>query len=210
MIPVSRHAPDREREVLAWAVMTAKRWRGTRVSPEDILGGALLGAAKALARYDGREGVEFRSYALKLIIAEIQEELRRWDHLSRDYRVKARAEEAATGKPPEWAAPPLWLSELIDESDDDDDGLERAAVLADPEEDAQALALARLERAEWLRVIGWLTKQQREAILGLYYDGERLVDVARAAGCKNSTMDARHAQALRRLRQWAEEGLVAP
>lgn len=211
MIPASRHAPERERHAVALAQVTARRWfgRGSVVSDDDILGAALLGAAKALRLFDPTRGVQFASYAITVIKAEIQEELRRWDHLRRGTRERARVEERETGEWPEWAAPPLHLGDVVLRDAIGEYGfsdLERGDTLADQGVDPEALALARIAREGWL---SRLSARERRLIERCYYEGELVQHLAPEFGVCKARVHQLHRQALTRLRAWVEEGLVS-
>jgi RNA polymerase sigma factor (sigma-70 family) len=210
VIAIPAHAPERERQVIGLAAVTAQRWydRGDVVDNEDILGAALLGAAKALDRYDEARGVGFASYAIRIIKAEIQEELRRWDHLTRPGRTKARAQEQETGERPAWGVPPLRLGDVIPLDGTGESGYAEITLqdtLIDAGEDPEALALARLQRDECRRRLSWLPARERRLIEWRYYEEEKMLELRAEFGCSESRMHQIHNQALSRLREWSEE-----
>lgn len=207
-------APDREQFAIALARKTARRWydRGNTVENGDILGAAFLGAMKALGRFDPAQGVAFSTYAIALIRAEIREELRIWDPLSRPFREKAREEEEATGELPRWAWPYASLADVVYGGEAEEEGsrdIPREDTLVDPDQDTEAEALVAVTRAEWRRLIDWLPERERRVILGYFYEGRMLRDLSDEMGRTDTVADLLKARGLGRLRAWAEEGLVS-
>lgn len=208
------HPPDREQHAIALAKNTAMRWlgRGALVDNDDIFGAALLGAAKALDRFDPARGVQFTTFAITLIRAEIQEELRAWDHLSRKMREKASREKQVTGEWPAWSAPPLRLNETIPQADGDELGyteIEFQEALMERGADPEMLALAHLTREEWQRILDLLPAQERRLIEWRYYEDGEMIELMPEFGCCSSRVYQINRQVHDRLRRWIEEGVVA-
>ena len=189
-------APDRTAYAERLAFMTARRFRRPdlhNVDAGDLEGAALLGAAKALARFDESRGIPFQTYAISLIRGEIREELRRWDFLTRPGRQKARAELFATGALPEWALPPLAIEDL------------RVEELPDPHPGPEEAALECAQCETWQRLIDLPPAREAAVLRSHYFAGRTFRQIATAQGYSETRAQQLCCQAHRRLRKMAEE-----
>lgn len=193
---------EREGQAIHLAQNTARRmWRpGPHgILYDDIEGAALLGAAKALARYDAAHGVKFSTFAIALIRGEILEEARRWDYLPRGRREEAKRLQAAEGEWPVWAREPMSLEELMEESE----GITLVDLIEAPD-DVEVEALARLDTPVWLAVIERLPPSVQDIYRARYFGGERWCDISRAWDRSENWAEQMHNAHRPRLREWAE------
>jgi RNA polymerase sigma factor FliA len=194
------------RITFARVVRKRPRWHG--IDLDDVWGAALLGAAKALERFDPARGAKFSSFAIRTIHGAMLEEMRRQDWLTRKERQRARAEEKETGVCPEWAAHPPSLHEPAGYSRDGE-VLRLADLLPDPDADTEAAALERIEAEAVRRLVGWLPALERHVIRRSLWDGAPLTEIAGELDRSETRAQQLHQQARARLREWArEEGLV--
>lgn len=212
MIATPRAELEQEAMRLA-RITTHKLWRPGLylIEKADLLGAAYLGATKALARWDPARGVKFSSFAISHIKGAISEELRIWDHLTREYRKKARRAEEATGETPAWLRPNASLEDVrwALKTEEGFDSLTHEDSLPDPDADTERDALARITREELLDLISWLPAVERRCILEHFWEERTLKQFSRDMGKSESRGHQIARQAIERLRRWAEEGLVA-
>lgn len=207
-------APGNEAHALRLARITYTRMVGRRnkalpepIDRDDLWGAALLGAAKALARWDPERGVQFASYAIHLIRGEILEEMRRWDWLDRNLRDKAKALYRETGEWPAWARDPrVSLDDpVIRNSESDVEDLSLADTVRDAEIDVERTVT---ERCDWERLLSRLPEREGYVIRRYIWDGETLLSIAREIGVCETRAKQLRDRALERLAQWAGwEGL---
>lgn len=199
---------ERERLAIRLAKNTARRMHRPevhRILLDDLEGAAMLGAAKALAQWDGRPGVAFQTLAIALIRGEVLQFIRDWDYLTRAERAQARRVRAETDEWPEWAMEPLSLDTLRE--------VDRDAFLDhlfDPEANVEAEALALWERAEWRRLVDRLPRSCRIALTEHYFHDQRPAEICRAYGKSKSWVKNIEKFAMPRLREWAEAAGLVP
>lgn len=163
---------------------------------DDLQGAGRLGLAKAVAKYDGRPTVKFRTYAITCIRGEIWEYLRDLDHLSRDHRKKVRGRELHQHE-----LPAVSLDELV--STPDEEGLTVADRLADSV-DVEGTALGRVEREALWQVVASLEGQDALILRRYYRDGWSVPRIAREIGVSSSQAYVLRDEALGRLREVLE------
>lgn len=138
---------------------------------DDRFQDGMVGVTKAVDAYDPTHRTALTTYAAVRIRGEILDGIRREDHLSRKYRDEETARRAAGGGDDPRQQKPVSFQVVRDE----DSPYERGGTL-DP---GYAGVEARMVVTAALKT---LTEQERQVIVGYYYDGRTGKDIA--AGLK--------------------------
>jgi RNA polymerase sigma factor for flagellar operon FliA len=194
---------------------------------DDLIGAGCQGLMAAIARYDATRAAEFESYAEVRIRGAMLDELRAWDPLTRDQRIRCKRILAANrelerrlGRSPAadevaselgitletyWAwqsATARWSHALVE----GDDGADPVAQLSDTRTEASDDRLSRREREDAVRAAIDALPPRLRHILHLHYvDGLTLRHIGAELGITESRVCQLEADALRRLRALCQE-----
>ena len=206
---IPRPVEGHEAHALKLARITCKRFTSPKrkgiseeIDRDDLWSAALLGAAKALARWDPDRGVQFSSYAVSLIRGEILEEMRHQDWLSRKRRQEAREIVRKTGEWPEWAANPFRsLDEpRIYETESGVDDVALHELVPDADVDIEGSVT---DRHDWRRLVAWLPAVERYVVWRYIWDGCTLKEIAGEIDRSETRTLQFWQQACSRLAEWA-------
>jgi RNA polymerase sigma factor for flagellar operon FliA len=202
------------------------------VRVDDLVGAGCQGLMTAIARYDGERACAFEAYAEVRIRGAMLDELRAWDPLSRDQRLRAKRIALANrelvrrlGRAPAadeiaaeldisldtywtWQSANVRYSSLVTEGDDD---LDPIGQLPDTGTEPSEDRLCRREREGAVRAAMAALPPRLQTILRLHYvEGRTLRNIGAELGITESRVCQLEADALRRLRALCRESDATP
>ncbi|MBI2894110.1 MAG: sigma-70 family RNA polymerase sigma factor [Deltaproteobacteria bacterium] len=197
-------------------------------SPADInelIAYGMGGLAEAAARFDPTKGAAFKTFAYYRIRGAMYDGLRGTGWLARDDHAKVKALERADDILEQAAIPGLQTPNAVQAARRLADVLADVAAVyvasidsfdrmaSDPDSEGGADAIVNgIASAEtsaaMKRALDSLEDRERELVLKLYYEEQKLEDAGRAVGISKSWASRVHAKAIRKLRD-ALSGLDA-
>jgi RNA polymerase sigma factor for flagellar operon FliA len=172
------------------------------VERAEIEAAAELGLIEAAAAFDGRSGVQFRTFAYRRIRGAIFDAIRKaaWFARSRDRRPASKAGAATAACPGGETASRCMLSL-------DSGGVE---ALADAGQSAEEALIEREWSARLHRALPQLAARNRAVLEAYYFRGETLEEIGAAMGLSKSWVCRLHAAGLEMLRRLLLNGPRRP
>lgn len=176
-----------------------------KVDREEMEGAVLEAAANALHRFDPDRGVALSTHIICRVKFAIREELRRQDWLTRGDRHSVNRMIAEGAPLPEWALPPLSLSECCEDGEGND-----GESLVEQLPDAANVEAEAMLRCRSQELLALLTPRERELVLLYLWQGHTLKEIAARFQRSESRIHQIWADALARMRAVARAWMDAP